>query len=410
MNDFETYVSYKLNLDVDSKIVNTKVYQTLNSGYIILNYNKDILCFDDANHSYYRSTIFSFPDKKLLCFSPPKSVKNDVFIQKNPGLTEDHILINEMIEGVMMNLFYDSRVKSWQVSTKNAIGGNYGYKPKGIPLDTSSYIDMFFDALRCTSNIKPNCERLNRNSVIELFPKQYSYTFVLQHPENRIVLPIEEAKLYLVAVYEISENRAIEIPTPVYEEWQFLLNIQGIIHFPRRFNETDYDELIQKYSLNHSDYFNPGIMLKNMKTGERTKMMNKSYMHRLKYKQVNPSFHYHYLCFQRIGKTDDFLAHYPMYKNHFKHFKYEYLEFLNSVHKAYIQKYVEKSPSPISPKYLVHIDRIHKEVYIPSIASKQPKKIDKECVRHYFEKMEPGSLLFYLNYNNRKYMKTTSDL
>ena len=68
MNDFETYVSYKLNLDVDSKIVNTKLYQTLNTSYMILNYNKDILCFDDANHSYYRSTIFSFPDKILLCF------------------------------------------------------------------------------------------------------------------------------------------------------------------------------------------------------------------------------------------------------------------------------------------------------------------------------------------------------
>ena len=34
--------------------------------------------------------------------------------------------------------------------------------------------------------------------------KKYNYSFVLQHPRNRIVVPFSKPQLYLVKVYEIN--------------------------------------------------------------------------------------------------------------------------------------------------------------------------------------------------------------
>lgn len=57
----------------------------------------------------------------------------------------------------------------------------------------------------------------------------------------------------------------------------------------------------------------------------------------------------------------------------------------------------------ISPKYLVHIDRLHNTIYLPSLCRKK-QNITKDIVMSYVENIEPGELFFYLNYDNRQYM------
>ena len=58
---------------------------------------------------------------------------------------------------------------------------------------------------------------------------------------------------------------------------------------------------------------------------------------------------------------------------------------------------------PISPKYSIHADRIHHTVYLASLCNKK-QIVTKDRVIEYVEKMEPGDLLFYINYDNRKYI------
>lgn len=399
---YEKYVFYHVDAHVKSSVVNTKLYNKLNTSYLVLNYSKDVLCYDDSSNSIYRSVIFSFPEKEVLCYSPPKSIKYDSFIEKYPEINES-IIVNEMIEGVMVNLFYDNRIQNWQIATKKSIGGNYCHKQPGELETNITFIQMFLEAIKCSSTVKPFMTRLNANAVIELFPKQYCYSFVLQHPENKIVLQIKEPKIYLVGVYEFNENRVIEIPHNVYEEWPIFLNISDIIHFPRRFYETSYTDLFDRYCSKYTNHLNPGIMLKNVLTGDRAKILNPVYSNRRKSIRINPNMHYQFLCLNRINKIDNFLKYYPVCKKIFKKFKNEYDGFITSIHRAYIMKYIEKTHIGISDKYLMHVDRIHKQKYLPYINATTKKKIDKSIVVEYVEKMEPGELLYYLNYDNRQY-------
>ena len=388
----------------ESLLVNKKIYQNANMKYTIMNYTKDFLCFDDYETSKYRSVILSNPENKLLCFSPPKSIKYDIFMEKYPDIDEN-IYVSEMVEGVMINLFYDERIQSWEIATKCAIGGNYKHKTLSVheTSNKNSFIELFLDALQCMSRVKPLNKRLNQNKVIEIFPKNYCYNFVLQHPKNKIILNIENPKLYLVGVYEIQRNMAVKIHPHVFENWDIFLNIHGIIHYPKKIYENSYDKIIAKYCSIYTTNINPGIMITNVEDGERTKIMNPVYTNRRKNNETNPTMQYQFLCFNRIDKTDDFLKYFPVCKKEFRKRKTEYLDFIYNIHSSYMLKYIEGSRTKISPKYLVHVDRIHHTIYLPSLCiKKQP--VTKDLVKKYVENMEPSELFFYLNYDNRLYI------
>ena len=386
----------------ESILINKKIYQRANMKYTIMNYTKEFLCFDDYETSKYRSVIFSNPENKLLCFSPPKSIKYDIFMEKYP-IIDDNIYINEIVEGVMINLFYDERIQSWEIATKSAIGGNYKHKTQMELSNQSSFIELFLDALQCISDVKPLCKRLNQNKVIEFFPKKYCYNFVLQHPKNKIILNIETPKLYLVGVYEIKENVALKIHPHVFENWDIFLNIHGVIHFPKKIWENSYDKIIAKYCSVYTTNIHPGIMITNLEDGERTKIMNTVYINHRKNSKKNPNMQYQYLCLNRIDKTEDFLKYFPVCKKEFRKLKTEYLDFIYNIHGSYMLKYVQGYNIWISPKYLVHIDKLHHTIYMPSL-SKKKQHITKDIVKKYVDNMEPSELFFYLNYDNRQYI------
>jgi hypothetical protein len=244
---------------------------------------------------------------------------------------------------------------------------------------------------------------LNQNKIIDIFPKKYCYNFVLQHPKNKIILNIENPKLYLVGVYEIAENTAVKISSHVFENWDIFLNIHGIIHYPKKICENSYDKIIAKYSSIYTTNINPGIMFTNLEHGERSKIMNPVYTNRRKHNQTNPTMQYQFLSLNRIDKTDDFLKYFPVCKKEFRKRKTEYLDFIYNIHTSYMLKYVEGSRTKISPKYLVHIDRIHNTIYLPSLCTKK-QTITKDIVKKYVENMEPSEVFFYLNYDNRLYL------
>jgi hypothetical protein len=396
--------------------------------YKIINYDKHSFCFDESILiRRYRSVIFTHPDRQLLSFSFPKSQPSEYFFEKNNSINET-IYASEKIEGILLHLFYDYRIKQWEIATKRAIGGVYHlfhYKKKDLCQKKSKVRDLFLDAL-CI----PRKTNFMDITMFDELSKDYNYSFILQHPENRIVFPIVRPTLYLIGVFLTLSlsNVAISISPEVYESWDCFRSIP-VIQFPKRFEgftptlchednglisgSSSVQWLKNWYSIAGSeDYNTMGIVARNLRTGDQCVIKNPVYEKMLKWREnsnIN-TIQYQYLALRRISKTNDFLAFFPKYKSEFAAFFEDYKQFVLRVHGYYMSKYARKEKTQISDKYLYFVDDIHKNVYL-SLVNKwyrdktlEKPKITCRLVFEYFNKMEPEQLLYILNYDQRKFV------
>ena len=405
MNPLMYPMTYQLDPNIISNKITKKSIRGHYSNYYVLNYDKLGMCFNDEKNGAYRSVVFSNPENRLLAFSPVMSIPTFVFTEKHPSIDSD-ILIQEYVEGVMINLFYDYRVSKWIMATKGAIGGKYGYGSGGKGNATNKTLDkhdtfyeMFMDALHANKS-----ESLNNLAVIDCFLKSLSYTFILQHPKNIISVQVLKPRLVLVSVYLINseKNQAEFIPTTYYEKWPEFKNLAGIIEFPKQYEFHDYKEAIKENT--ESDL--AGYMITNIRTGERCRIKSYKYDILKRMTRVNVETHYQYFCIRHIGKLKEYIKTYPQHKKTFYLIEEEYDNMITKIHDLYCDVYIYKTKDPdtLEISDYTHIYKLHHNVYLPSIKNKGSgglRKVYKKTVRKYFDLMEPRELLYIMSEDKR---------
>jgi len=164
---------------------------------ILTIYNKDAKFHEYGN---CRSVITC--NDKIVAVAPPKSVPFETFKYENNNSSCDfamHLYANEVIEGTMINLFYDKSIGSWEIATKSAVGGHYWYYRTqydgSLEFDKQmTFREMFMEALG-------GQERELANSiVVSKLSVDLTYSFVMQHPANHIVLDIKQPSIIWLLV------------------------------------------------------------------------------------------------------------------------------------------------------------------------------------------------------------------
>lgn len=393
-----------------------KVISVANQEYFFFNYDSDYICDNDEETGRYRSVIFN-TYQELLSISPFKTLTLD-FFKKNFDLAKEEIFVDELIEGTMIQLFWDPRMNEWEIATKKSIGGNYSYFK--IPNDVPhiSFRSMVLEAFRESAKMD-----FNKISFLEYFPKEYCYTFVLQHPMNHIVIPVQTPKMYLIAVHKCLNDESIfdeetkrkqtvnvEIISPLeYQTWDIFRDLNGIIHFPNRIYITEnqnYDQIINDYASIHTPFYRMGIIFTNLKTGQRCSVINPVYTELKQIRGNHPNLQYQYICLRKIGKINEFLAYFSHYKSIFYKYRDELEDFITNLHQTYFNHYVKKTlkQGTVSNKYYNHIKKIHHDIYLRGLQSAKTKQIiTRSVVKQYIESMDPGYILHLLNYEKRQY-------
>jgi hypothetical protein len=394
----------------DNSPINVTNYSTKsNEKYKIVRYNKNFLHKAQiGKYGLFRSVIINDANR-VVCFSPPKSVPAEQFLkmyplpndnekndnEKNDNDTQEKpkaIIAQDFIEGTMINVFFDPSVGltgCWQIATRSTVGANVTFF-KGA---TKTFNDMFMEA--CVAN----------GLYINTLNPHFCYSFVMQHPENRIVVPFSKPQLYLVDVFQIIQgldNVVKVIPQKMSDVRQFGFWGLTSIRFPETYEFSTYSELIEKFASPNTPYNILGVVVRNLDTNERTKFRNPIYEEVRHLRGNQPKMQYQYLCLRQAGKIPEFLKFYPETKNELSGYRDQLHMFTNTLFKNYLSCYVkkEKPLNEFPAQYKTHMFKIH-EHYTVNLREKK-EAITNTYVMSYVNALPPSLLMFCLNHNMRK--------
>jgi len=351
--------------------------ETTNNDLYIIKYNKKLLTKDEyINLGKLRSIVYY--KKNLVSFSPPKCIDFHTFINKYPI---QECYAEDFIEGTMINVFYVKELNEWKISTRSSIDANVYFYDKNI-----TFNNMFIEACKmCNFDI---------NNLI----KDYCYTFILQHPNNRIVIPIINPYLYLIKVYKINKNI---IETINLQEFYFnnsnifRTHLDWSITIPNIYPINSYEELSNYYASTNTPYYYPGIMIYH-NSGERTKLRNPVYED-VKFLRGNqPKLLFHYLNLRKQGKIKSYLIYYPEHKKILNQFRNIIHRYTHTLWQNYINCFInkEKHLKEYPFHFKIHMYNLH-QYYINN---KIP--ITKEETIKYINSLDPAQFMYALNYDS----------
>lgn len=371
--------------NIQRKTVRFVNQESVKRDYEILNYSME----DNQDVGLYRSVIIDPDTKELLSFAPPKSIELAAFQEKYNTIDDVKFQMNEIIEGTMINLFYDSRISSWEIATKSAVSGNYWFfrnQYTGMTTEQLTFRNMFIEGLGYKKDTL-----FQDIALFNSLKQDYIYNFVVQHPDNHIVLDVKEPKVYLVSIFKkLSSNTVQMVPLELFKNQNDAL---ANIHYPENAKTKTYD-------VKYDTAMKVGYMVWNIETGDRVAIENPAYMVLKQLRGNDPNMLYHYLCFNHIDQSQEFLKHFPRYKSMFQSFERQINDFIRNIHDCYVCYYVQKRGKQIRiPEHIMpHIWKLHFEVHIPSGDKTSNRTIiRKNIVNDYFNNMEPKEKWYWLN-------------
>lgn len=392
-------------LNDDQDLFIQKQYTFNNNEYNIVKYNKQKLKeLRDANDAKfdevykYRSVIVR--NNKVVSFSPEKSLDSAKFFDIYQNNIRD-CWLEDFIDGTMINVFYDNINNTWEIATKSTVGGNIlffndiknadDYNPT---LANITFRSMFFEA--CNIN-NFNLSNLDVN---------LTYTFVMQHPLNRIVTPISAPAIYLLKIYEINNSRfplvtinSINIHNYVNAPPYVLADTSVMLVNKYPINHNTYDEFLEFYKNIDIPYYLVGYMIYNS-DGKRTKIRNNNYENVRKLRGNHPKLQYNYLCLKKENKIGEFLLYYPEHTVLFRKFKLLLYNYTNELFMNYINCFIRKEQELKNYKFQfkTHMYKLH-EKYKTDLKPNN-KIIDKKFVIDYMNELHPAQQMFVINYEN----------
>lgn len=356
--------------------------------YHILKYDKDWLVRENMKSvGLLRSVIFK-DDGTVVSFAPPKSLMTESL---NIDLDSESVA-ETFVEGTMINVFYEVESNSWEIATRSSVGGGTCFFMENGFKEENTFKYMFDEVCH---HIGLDLNDLN---------KKFVYSFVMQHPRNRIVTIIKEMSLYLVDVYQIEDNKTIRVVSIHNELEQFGLNASKVklVNSISLKNEEDLKKCIESMASMNTPYHNVGVVIKN-NLGERYKFRNPTYEHVRQLRGNQPKLQYQYINLRQIGKVGEYLQYYKEHKKPFNDFRNMIHAYTNELFSNYIRCYIKKEKvlKEFPEKYRVHMYTLHHEIYLKTLMPEK-KYVNKEVVVHYFNGLHPAKQMFVMNYDMRK--------
>lgn len=319
--------------------------------YRVIRYEKKSTDMKSPLVQWMRSTIWDTEANLPVCVSPTKAKEDE-----QPPIGCDLPLIQDFLDGTMVNLFqpvFDEATSTQPppvLATRSQIGagGNF-YSQR-------SFADLFDDALT-ESGITLQQLALTVRHAYKDVKNVHSYfaSFVLQHPEHRVVTRIDTPHAYIVHAGYVTKDGRTVIEDISDSCDQPELAALAIPQYPiNGFNAVaDYQSFLNT-QLNTKGWFWQGLTFKDA-NGNRWRTRNSKYLllRSLRGSEALPLDRW--LRLRSEGKVLEYLKHYTEERTLFWNFEQRFRALTLAVyagyvdvHKAHTKKLTEL-PKNVSP-------------------------------------------------------------
>ena len=366
-------------------------------NYLIIKYDKKtVLPHQYYQVGYMRSMIINTNTNELVCVAPSKSIPvEELEVECKKNLSPSPIHYEEFVDGVMINVFWDKEKSDWKYATRSNVGADIRFFIQES--SSKTFRTMFEEAL------------LECSIDLNVLPKEWCYTFVLQHPENRIVTPVTKPNAVLVEAHIVKEADNDEYITPIFPHGENDADIrlrkivdENNIPIPEKYQCSTIKEAREKYASRNTDFGCVGVVLKDLKQGWRSKIRNPVYEEVKKLRGNIPKLQYLYLVLRQSGSVKKYLEYFREHSDEFKKYRSQMHGFTQTLYLNYVDCFIKKKADIDSypHQYKVCMKSLHK-LYIDTMMY-EGRHIHKGVVISFFNQMPPQRQMYLLNYNYRK--------
>ena len=263
--------------------------------YALISYDKEASNFTLAHVPFCRSVVWDTEEHRPVNIMPTKTQTG-----LPAGAPTDYV-VEELVDGVPIGAFFDQQTGYWRLHTRTVMdAGNRYYS------QTKTFANMAGEA--------------GFTDILPRLDTAAGYTFVLQHPENRIVVPIGLPKLVCVQTVRIAETGAFDLlaptvaPVGVYaigsrsssssSTWPM-----GCLHdsIPPTWDTACKFPETHSHSIPHFR----GYMIKNPATGQQWKLVDPLYAHVTALRGEGSRLDFRWMTLWSDGFLDKYLFYYP---------------------------------------------------------------------------------------------------
>ena len=270
----------------------------------------------------------------------------------------------------MINMFYHN--DEWLLSSRSDIGLKNKWSNKSFKTLFNECTSVYTDGI--------DYEKLNKN---------YTYSFTMQHVENRNVSIVNENMLILVEVYDRNTLQIVNLDIVRQEQ-----NEYNGFQIVNDYNIENIDEFIQVINedTNPAKFSYKGFTIK--REGHRTNFINQEFtkVKNLKVNSNNPL--YDYSTHKKNNTVGLFLYYFGEYKSTYDRYETVYNIFKKDLLDTYvntnIKKELEKKDIAFQLKPLIY--ELH------GIYLQNRQKINNQKVEEYIMSLEPDRITFVLKY------------
>jgi hypothetical protein len=334
--------------------------------YAIFRYVKGFSDMVLPSTSLWRSVIWDKARNIPMCVAPVKANPNFPPFMK-------YDVVEDFVDGVMVNLFVDHSTGKTVIATRTSIGA------KGSFYTNKSFHDMFLDAITHAGYNslddfgKLFCPEESDPSRLSTFA-----SLVLQHPDHRIVARNTTPRVWLVSVGSVDAcDTGIVVSTNDNSEtWPAHLQKLKVARYNQRQFESadDLNEFLKKTAILHGWTWQ-GIVLKDS-LGNRWRLRSSTYQHLRGLRGSESTAVDRFLRNRCEGTVKEYLRHYNEDRDPFWHFEQTLRARTRDVWDAYyrVHKVHTLAFSDLPSEYQMPVYRIH-VMYLNAKKNNTPIKI-----------------------------------